>query len=77
VNKKALPIVVAVAVVAILMLVFSITRNLRGATELPMPAKPRLADQARQHFLQRGNPPPGTGMPAGTASPAPGAASGP
>lgn len=70
-NKKALPIVIAVAVVAIVILVITINRNLHTGTDLPMPAKPRLMDEARQHIMQRGNPS-GMGMPAGQTSPAAG-----
>ena len=67
-NKKALPALVVVAVVAVLVLIFSITRSFSGGTDLPMPTKPHLADAARQHILQRGNPAARMGMPSGSAA---------
>jgi hypothetical protein len=62
-NKKALPIVIAVAVVAIIILIFSITKSTNSGTDKPMPTKPRLADEARQHIMMRGRP--GFGTPSG------------
>lgn len=73
-NKKSLPIVVAVAVVALILLIVSITRSMRTGTSLPMPAKPKLQDEAMRHIMMRGNPAAGAGAQTGMPAPAAGGA---